>query len=318
MKTKLIAIIAIAGALLFTNLLASAQNEFAATLEVLNAGVEVQRVNTSNPIAVHVEAIVGVGDIIRTDATGQARITFFADGTDATLEPNTEYSIVKFQGDDQNFQLTVEALAGEVTHRLNRALGANSSYDVQTPGMTLAARGTVFTVRVEADGRSAMLTREGTVAADNDSSSADVPSAYGVRAEMNSTLSDVVPATTFDQLDAALDGCTVTVTTVDDVRINVRLGPSLTQPRVGTVAANEVTNFIGATASGDWYRIAFRGGFGWILSSSASVNSTCAGLRVFPDDQTEDASLYTELGDPIELQNLQTEVTPEATQESAG
>src|SRR5512134_17597 len=110
MKIKIIRTMIIAAGLLLTSFLASAQDEYAATLEVLNAGVEVQRVNTVNPIAVEVEAIVGVGDIIRTDDTGQARITFFADGTDATLEPNTEYRIVKFQADDQDFQLTVEAL----------------------------------------------------------------------------------------------------------------------------------------------------------------------------------------------------------------
>ncbi len=308
----------IAGITLGTTLLLCAtvlaQNEFAATLEVLNPGVEVQRVNTSNPIAVSVEAIVGVGDIIRTDETGEARITFFADGTDVTLESNTEYRIAQFEGDDEDFQLTVEVLAGQVTHRLNRALGSNSFYDVETPGMTLAARGTIFAVRVEEDGRSAILTREGSVDAESSGNSVDVPLDFGVRSEVNSPLSDVVRATSFDQLDSALDGCTVVVTTVDDVSLNVRLGPAIERPRVGIISAEQIDTFYGVSEAGSWYRLPFRSGFGWVLSSSAQIIGECAGLRIFPDDQIEDVSLYQDLGDAVDLDNLE---TPEATDEPA-
>ena len=197
----------------------TAQNEFAATLEVLNSGVEVQRVNTVNFIAVEIEAIVGVGDTIRTDDTGSARVTFFADGTDVTLDPNTEYRIVEFQGDEDDFQLTVEVLVGQTTHRLNRILGANSSYDVETPGMTLAAQGTIFAIRVEDDGRSGMLVSEGVVDAGTGDDTADVPPEFGIRSEVGDDLSDVVRASSFAELDAALDGCSVSVTTVDDVSI---------------------------------------------------------------------------------------------------
>lgn len=312
MKSKIISTMALISVLLLTSMLVSAQNELAATLEVLNPGVEVQRFNTSNPIAVQVEAIVGVGDIIRTNETGQARITFFADGTDATLEPNTEYRIVKFEGNDEDFQLTVEALAGQTTHRLNRALGASSSYDVQTPSMTLAARGTVFTIRVEENGRAAMLVREGTVDAKAADNNADVPPDFGIRASVAGPLSDVVRATNFAELDAALDGCDVTVTTPDDVRLNVRIGPAVAQPRVGTIAADEISTFLGISESGSWYRIAFRGGFGWILSSSRDINADCAGLRVFADTQVENVELYELIGDPIEIEAPS---LPEATSE---
>lgn len=282
----------------------SAQNEFAATLEVLNPGVEVQRVNTSNPIAVSVEAIVGVGDIIRTDETGEARITFFADGTDVLLEPATEYAIVEFEGDEDDFRLNVEVLVGQATHRLNRVLGTNSSYDVTTPGMTLAARGTEFSIRVEEDGRSAMITREGTVNAETDESEAAVDPNFGVRSEVGEPLSDVVAATTFDQLDAALDGCAATLTTPDDVSLNVRVGPSLESEQIGTIAASEITNLFGVSESGSWYRIAFEEGFAWVLSSTAQISDGCAGLRVFPDAHAENGAGSVD-------------TTPEATEEPA-
>lgn len=294
-----------------------AQSDLAATLEVLNAGVSVQRVNTTTLIGITQEAIVGVGDIIETDATGRARITFFADGTETDLEPDTRYQINTFNGDDTQFELSVEVLIGQTTQRLGRILNANSSYNVDTPGMTLAARGTTFAVRVENSGRSAMLVSEGTVIAEEGGDTATVPLGFGIRAENDEGLSDVVAATTFEELDAALDGCTIRVQTLDDVSLNVRLSPNTDSERIGTVGAADITRAFGTIEGGKWYRVAFRGGYGWVLSSTGAVETGCAGLRGFLTDQREDTSLYESLGDPISLDDLPvSEATPEATPNS--
>lgn len=266
-----------------------AQGELAATLEVLSSGVEVQRVNTSNGIAVEVEAIVGVGDIIRTDETGEARITFFADGTDVTIMPESEYRINAFSEDGgDDFTIVVEVLVGQTFQRLNRVLGANSTYDVETPGMTLAAQGTEFMIRVEDDERSAMLVQEGMVDAEASGSQADVEVGFGVRSETGAPLSDVVRATTFEELDSGLDGCTAILTTLDDVSLNVRVAPNRDAERIGTIAADDIDIVVGTTATGDWYRIDFEDSFGWILSSTATIDNGCAGLRIFEDDWAED------------------------------
>lgn len=293
-------------------LAAHAQGELAATLEVLNAGVTVQRVNTDSFLPVVKEGIVGVGDIIRTDETGRARITFFADGTETDLQPSTEYTISEFTSDGTSFQLTVEVLVGLTTQRLGRILDANSSYNVNTQGMTLAARGTAFQIRVEESGRAAMIVNEGNVAAVQGEETELVPPEFGIRAEQGEGLSDVVPATSFDQLDAALDGCAVTIRTTDDVSLNVRLSPSSDAPRVGVIAASDITLAYGSSEGG-WYRIAFDDGFGWVLSSTGSINRECAGLRVFPASHIEDASLYSNLSEDIDLDSLPTpEATPDA------
>ena len=269
--------------LLSLAMISAAQDEFAASLEVLEAGVTVQRVNTGNPIAVAVEAIVGVGDVIRTDAVGSARITFFADGTDVTLQPDTEYRIVEFTADADDFNLKIEVIAGQALHRLKRVLGADSSYDVQTPGMTLAARGTAFVIRVEANGRSAMLVTEGTVAAATTDSTADVPLEFGIRAAVGEPLSQVVRAKTFNELDSALDGCPAVLTTAEDVSLNVRGGPSQNNVLIGTIFAEDIALLYGVNETGGWYRIVSGDGLGWVLSRSASLEAGCAGLRVFPD-----------------------------------
>jgi hypothetical protein len=287
-----------------------AQSELAATLEVLASGVSVQRINTEAFINVTQEAIVGVGDIIKTDETGRARITFFADGTETDLLPSTEYTISEFTSDGTSFQLTVGVLVGQTTQRLGRILDANSSYNVNTAGMTLAARGTVFDIRVEPSGRSGMLVSEGVVASEQGDTTVSVEAEFGVRAEEGEGLSDVVRAASFAQLDAAIDGCAVSLKTSDDVSLNVRISPNAESQRVGTVAANDVTLAFGTLSDGKWYRIPFAGGFGWVLSSTGTVDKACAGLRIFGTDQVEDPSLYSDLETPISIE------TPEATAEA--
>lgn len=294
---------------------AGAQDELAATLEVLTAGVEVLRVNTTNWLPVEIESIVGTGDTIRTDDSGRVRVTYFNDGTDVVLEANTSIQINNFSGDDQAFDVNFSVLAGETVQSIGRALGTESSYLVVTPAMTLGARGTVFAVRVDNTGRAGMLVREGDVdASDEAAASAEVPPGFGIRAEEGGALSEVVRATTFDELNAALDGCAIVVTTPDDVSLNVRVRPSIDAARVGTLAAAEITDAIGVIESGGWYRIAFRGGFGWVLASSAVVDVACAGLRLFPDDTPEeDVSRYSSVGNPLTLDDLLPTATPESS-----
>lgn len=259
-----------------------AQNELAATLEVLSPGVEVRRVNTTNWIEIRREAIVGVGDDIRTNSTGRARITFFTDGTTTEILPETEYRILQFEGTAETFQLSVEVLLGRTLQRLGRLLDANSSYDVNTPEMKLAARGTQFAIRVETNGRAAMLVSEGAVDATAEQDTANVPPGFGVRAQ--DRLSEVVRATTFEQLDAALDGCTAVIPTTEDISLNVRTGPGLEFEKIGTLEPAEITLLMGVVEAGNWYRISFQGGFAWIRATNARIDPNCAGLRRFPDD----------------------------------
>jgi hypothetical protein len=301
MKTKIL--LAVVLLLLLISNGFSQDGELAATLEVLAGTIEVKRVNTENWIVVNIEAIVGVGDTIRTGESGQARITFFSDGVETDILPNSEFAIDTFTGGtavEDSFNLEVSVLIGQTVQRLGRVLDASSSYDVNTPGMTLAARGTEFAIRVEDDGRAGMLVKEGLVDAAANDSNVDVPAEFGIRSGVEENLSDVVRASTFSELDSGLDGCIVTVTTLDDVRLNVRIAPDVEAFRIGTIDASDIDIFYGVNTSGNWYRIMFNGGFGWTLSTSSKVRSGCAGLRVFSDDHSEDVDSYDSFGEVID------------------
>lgn len=281
-------------------------DELAATLEVLAAGVEVKRVNTSNWITVNLEAIVGVGDTIRTDATGKARITFFADGVDTDIEPKTEYRITRFEGTDNSFHIAAEVVVGQTLQRIGRLLDSNSSYDITTPSMALAARGTEFIIRVSDSGRAATLVSQGVVNADAEAATADIPPGFGIRRDPGEALSEVVEATTFDQLDSALDGCTASISVTGDFSLNVRLGADRSFPLIGTIAPDTIDRFFGKTIASNWYRIPFRNGYGWVESDSANIDGTCSGLRQFTEKfGPEDVTLYESLGNPIEPTDLE-------------
>lgn len=273
--------------------LAQAQGtKLAATIEVLDAGVEMLRVDTSNWIALSGGSVVGVGDTIRTNETGRARITFFANGTDVELSPVTTYRINDFEGSETDYLLRVEVIVGETLQRINRIANATPDYSIDTPSMTLAARGTVFVVRVLPVGRSAMLVREGGVSAGK--SAADDPRlvepGFGVRADPDEPVSEAVPATTFDQLDSALDGCAVTVNFADDVSVNVRQGPGRDFEQVGVLAPSAITRLFGQTATNNWYRLEFEDGYAWVQLPAIALEAGCAGLRPFPDETVAEGS----------------------------
>jgi hypothetical protein len=287
-------------------------DELAATLEVLSAGVEVQRVNTANWITVKLEAIVGVGDTIRTDKTGKARITFFSDGVDTELQENTEYRITRFEGQDTSFHIGAEVVVGQTIQRIERVLDSNSSYDITTPSMALAARGTEFVIRVTDSGSAATLVSKGVVKADAEAVTADVPPGYGIRRDEGKPLSEVVKATTFAQLDSALDGCAASIKVDGDFSLNVRQGADLAFPLVGTTAPTLIDRFFGKAAA-NWYRIPFRGGYGWVQAATAKIVDGCPGLRTFTDKYgPEDMSLYQSLGNPIQPTDLQQAPAPTA------
>ncbi|MBN2470771.1 MAG: SH3 domain-containing protein [Anaerolineae bacterium] len=293
-------------ALLLTGVPASSAqgSDLVAVLEVIEAGVEVRRAGVEMWAPVNVESLVGVGDAIRTDDTGQARITFFQDGAFTELTPNTEYHILTFRGDEARFNLKVEVLTGIVMQQFARLLDPASSYEVLTPGMAMTVRGTDFAIRVEDDGRSALLTYEGLVAAEAGGTSAPVNPGFGVRAAVQEELSAVVPATTFEELDAALDGCAGRFETDADVRLNVRVGPGLEFGRVGSIDPQDISHLVGVDETGTWYRFPYNQGYAWVNAHTFDV-TTCEVLRRFSledfETEMEDVGLYTDTGEVAEL-----------------
>ncbi len=304
----------------------AADNDLVASLESLAPSVSVKRVGTDAWITVDAESLVGVGDSIRTTTNGHARITFFANGTDTEVLPGSEFRIDAFSGSEAQYQLAVTVVVGQTTQRIAKLLDTGSSYTINSTGLELTVRGTTFAVRVEPNGRSSTIVQTGAVktksvgaAALKDPTHAEniVPTGYGVRAEAGKGLSDVVKAASFSQLDAVLDGCDAFIQTVGDVRLNVRIGPSLSFARIGYLDNKTQQHLIGITETEPWYRVVFKGGFGWVYAPALKL-AACRGLRQYPSTTgAEDPTLYQGLDSDIDPNTLLVPIATPTAQASA-
>jgi len=309
---KYLRIVLVIGLLGLSGLLrVKADSDLVASLETLSPGVQVKRVDTTEWVYVVRESLVGVGDSIRTDGAGRARVTFFANGTDTEILPDTEFRLDSFKGTDSRFEISVTVLVGQTKQRISKLLDSGSSYKINSNGLEMAVRGTEFAVRVEQSGRSATVVQTGTVRAANSGPkaalAADVQSGFGVRAEAGKGLSDVVKAKSFAELDSALDGCGAVISTEGDVVLNVRIGPALTFQRLGWLDNNIRQIVLGQTETTKWYRIPYKDGFAWVYAPALKLDNSCAGLRKYPDSYgPEDFSLYKGLAPEFQVTPLPT------------
>jgi FecR protein len=299
---RFVLIVAFVLAAALPSLAVRAEGELVASLENLQGSIAVKRFDASDFTPVIAETLVGVGDVVRTSEASRGRITFFANGVETEIEPNSELRIDEFTGDAETYQISVTLLAGQTLQRITKALDAGSNYTINSTGFELAVRGTTFSTRVKGN-QSAVIVSTGKVnikgrdvAAGQppDLSAADVLSGFGARAEPGTGLSEVVKASNFAELDAALDGCTALIKTDGDVVLNVRTGPGINFPRVASLENNTQQRIVGRTETTKWYRIPFAGWFAWVYAPALVADSGCLNFRSFADSYgPEDTTRYS-------------------------
>jgi len=268
-------------------------------------GVEIRRTNTDTWIPIKVESIVGVGDGIRTKSSGRATIRFFDGLFKVQLSPDTEIALDTFNGLPESFTLAVSVKRGFVHQGSGRTFTDLTAFQIVTPGFRASVLQGESDTRVEDNGRSAVITASGGHLSVNgtDKKPADIPGVSGVRAAVGEPVSEVVPARSFTALDIALDGCPSEVNVDGDTRLNVRLGADLGFQRIGGLDTRTAVQVMGLSNSGGWYRIRYRGGYGWIATQKLPLPTSCTDLRLFPDKfGPEDASLYKDLSDIIKIE----------------
>lgn len=274
------------GLLMLISGAAQAQSgDLAAVLNVRHAGVALKLAGTENWIGITKQAIVSAGDAITTDTTGSAQIVFPNTDITTDLDPGGTYQFDQFAAADGSLQLHLATQAGFATQQIGISLTPGSRARLDMPKLNIfATRFSNFSLRVDQRGRSSVIVHAGRVTAQASTLSVLVSGGYGVRAEVSGKVSDVVRADTFPQLDAAIDGCPAHLTTPDDESLNVRLSPNVDTRMVGVIPAAQITWLYGKAATQPWYRVLYQGGYAWVMSSTATVDPACAGLRLFPDD----------------------------------
>ncbi len=146
--------------------------------------VQVKRIKSGGFVALSVGESLSSGDVLQTGEQGSLTLRF-ADKSRMLVSPGSRLLLGKLTFDARTGGAGVLAHldAGGVTSSV-QAQKAGARYEVRTPALSLAVRGTEF--RVMLDGRTGItrsMVTEGMVLASNQHGTIVVPSGYGTQAE---------------------------------------------------------------------------------------------------------------------------------------
>ena len=107
--------------------------------------------------------IVNAGDRVQTADRSHAMVTFF-DGSTLEIEPATTVQIEEAaSGASGAIAIRISQTIGRTWASVQKLTRADSKFEVRTPTLTAAVRGTAFVTEVLADGTSSVQTTDGTV-----------------------------------------------------------------------------------------------------------------------------------------------------------
>lgn len=116
------------------------------------------------------------GDIVRTGNDSSISI-LFADGSQLLLAENSRIVLQQmlYSESEQVAETVIQVNAGNAENRVAKQNGFGARYEVRTPAMQLAVRGTAFLVGYDEDlGKSRLSVLEGSVAANKDAPTPEV------------------------------------------------------------------------------------------------------------------------------------------------
>ena len=124
---------------------------------------------------------VTAGDRVRTGDTGHAVVTFF-DGSTLDIGSATEVAIEAAASSGATVDLVISQAIGRTFSSVHKLVDPRSRYEIRTPSLVAAVRGTKFEVEVAADGSAAERTTEGLVAVSSAGAEVFVPAGAQTRA----------------------------------------------------------------------------------------------------------------------------------------
>lgn len=178
------------GLVAFSALTSRAEAE-SALVDVLAARVTVGHGGSSLEIAG--ERVVRGGDRIRTDASGQALITY-RDGSTVLLDADSELVIELIQADERGILVRMTQTLGRAWYTLSRTLSGGSRFDVHSPAMASVIRaGSGSYVVVGPDGETTIVATQGSVQTEGGGVSVTVDAGSSTSVSVGSTPSSPAP-----------------------------------------------------------------------------------------------------------------------------
>lgn len=140
------------------------ETNMVAVLEVVEGTVEFQTSGAEDWTPVTRRASVAGGDVVRTGADASALLIWLDDGTLTELGPETTLEIITFDRTVEDaYEINLGLISGRILNAITPFVDRNSRFEVQTPDVNAAVRGTVFAVEVTPD-QSTVVVQEGRVA----------------------------------------------------------------------------------------------------------------------------------------------------------
>ncbi len=127
-----------------------------------------------------------MSDSVQTGADSAATI-LFADESKILVSENSRVSMVRLLKEKETGEIDtlIEVSAGNVESRVTKKKSFGAKYEVRTPSMHMAVRGTVFTVNVqESTGKTSSSVLEGMVVASASGKIVELPAGKGTIAEV--------------------------------------------------------------------------------------------------------------------------------------
>ena len=138
-----------------------------AVLDVVEGSAQVLVHGEGEPAPCKVGELVRVGDVLQTgpDSSVELRWMRWAGGMRLKVGPESRFTIVRaiFNSSDEREESRLRLDRGRIWIRLRKALSGRSKFEVETPTVVAAVRGTVFGVVVAEDGTSTVEVYDGHV-----------------------------------------------------------------------------------------------------------------------------------------------------------
>jgi hypothetical protein len=282
-------------AMLDDQTLDAAHQQLVAMVRVYDETAELCRAGTQFWVPLLFESVLSSGDYVRMDDTGSA--TLHIPGSRAVIDmfPRSAVQIAHLSHHNPGFDVELALVQGEILANFSQADTTHARYAICTPFAEFLLHGATLALRSEADGR--ILALNVTSHTEGATTHTALMQHAGVRYVLrpgqgvligaDGQHSGILPATSFDQLVAAVDGVPFKLASQADVQLNVRRGPSLKTECVGTVDIRAVERVHAVSADKYWYRVRFGEHYRWVSGRDLGPVTDATILPTVPPDFVE-------------------------------
>lgn len=258
---------------------AQTPQEMAAVLTVVHGEVMLRRANTEDwlPLQAGASGPVGLGDEVRTDATGRVFIEY-GDAARVLVMPTTLYRIEQFS-ESGDGGLTIEAHAEGLTLHQTTAMEKIEDYVLVAGNARIGRPAESFAVWSDPGVPFTVTSAQGDVTVTANDQDFVVEAGSGLREGMAAATA-FGPPYNEAMLRGATEGCEGVVRTEGGVDLVVRDGSHFDALLMGSFKTGDPVQVFGISEGRDRLRVHLLSGFGWVLARG--VTQTCENLPVFP------------------------------------